>query len=215
MRAPIIAFLAITLIFTSCKDSDTSENDSNIDSVTEEKMNSEIDSDKNENSNAYSNAEEIRSDADISDSNTNPESSKPTENEDKTKPTITNSNLSGNYIKMGEEMDNSCACYCVNINYNGTSEMCLTPSKIFIDTRMVKLNNQTTNIFLANPSSKNTEGKDIPWSKFDKNTPIATITSKENGEIELDWLGFYINGDLAIDYAILGKKTLEGNYKKK
>jgi zinc D-Ala-D-Ala carboxypeptidase len=33
--------------------------------------------------------------------------------------------------------------------------------------------------------------------------------------MELDWLGFTINGDLAMDYAIFGKKTLEGQYKKK
>jgi len=30
----------------------------------------------------------------------------------------------------------------------------------------------------------------------------------------LDWKGFYIDGELAVDYAIYGKKTLEGTYKK-
>jgi len=215
MKAPTIVFLVIALIFTSCKDSSTSENDSNIESVSDDKLNSEMDSEKNKNSNTSSNTADVASDTEVSDSNINSETSNTISSEDKTKPAVTNSNLSGAYIKMGEETDNSCACYCVNINYNGNSEMCLTPSKIFINTRMVKLNNKTTNIFLVNPSSNNTEGKDIPWSKFDKNAPIATITSKENGEIELDWLGFSINGDLAIDYAILGKKTLEGNYKKK
>ena len=80
---------------------------------------------------------------------------------------------------------------------------------------MAKSGNRVSNIFLVNPSAKNLEGKDMPWDKFDKNTPIATLTSKPNGEVEMDWLGFSINGDLAIDYAILGKKTLEGTYKKK
>jgi hypothetical protein len=30
----------------------------------------------------------------------------------------------------------------------------------------------------------------------------------------LDWKGFSIDGELAVDYAIFGKKTLEGTYKK-
>ncbi len=212
MKAPIIVFLAFTLIFTSCKDSNTSENETNEETISEERISSEMNTDKKENSS--SNSETTTNNTAISDSNIDPEASK-TISEDKTKPDNQNSNLSGNFIKIGEELDNSCACYCVNINYNGNSELCLTPSKIFITIRMAKASNQLTNVFLVNPSTKNTGGKDIPWDKFDKNTPIATITSKGNGEIELDWLGFSMNGDLAIDYAILGKKTLEGNYKKK
>ncbi|TVZ27383.1 hypothetical protein JM83_2420 [Gillisia sp. Hel_I_86] len=215
MKTSIIAFLAISLFFASCKDSKTSENDSSIESVSEEKINSEMNSDNNDKSNTYSNSESIGSDNTITDSKTDTATSNTTASKNKTKPDLSNSSLSGTYIKTGEEMDNSCACYCVDINYTGNSEMCLTASKIFINTRMEKAGNQTTNIFLVNPSSKNTEGKDIPWSKFDKNAPIATITSKGNGELELDWLGFSLNGDLAIDYAILGKKTLEGSYKKK
>ncbi|WP_026837801.1 hypothetical protein [Gillisia sp. JM1] len=210
MKVSVIVLLGITLLVASCKDSNT-------ESVSEdkEKTNSEMKTEKKENSNTYSQTEEISKDTEASNSNNNSETSKTTTSEDKTKQNIQNSNLSGTYIKTGEEIDNSCTCYCVNINYTANSEMCLTPSKIFINTRMVKASNNLTNIFLVAPSSKNTEGKDIPWPKFDTNTPIANITSKGNGEIELDWLGFTMNGDLAIDYAILGKKTLEGNYKKK
>lgn len=210
MKVSIIVVLGITLLFASCKDSNT-------ESVSEEKdkTNSEMKTEKKENSDTYSQTEDISKDTEASNSTSDNETSKPTTSGEKTKPNIPNSNLSGIYIKTGEEIDNSCTCYCLNINYTGNSEMCLSPSKIFINTRMVKASNNLTNIFLVAPSSKNTEGKDIPWSKFDTNTPIANITSKGNGEIELDWLGFTMNGDLAIDYAILGKKTLEGNYKKK
>ncbi|WP_010230415.1 hypothetical protein [Gillisia marina] len=207
MKAPILAFLAITLIFTSCKDSSTSENDSNIEVVSDENLNSDMDSDNIKDSNTSTETEDISNDTNISATSNTSETPNTNPSEGKTKPTNSSANLSGAYIKIGEEMDNSCSCYCVNINYVGNSEMCLTPSKIYINTRMVKSNNQTTNVFLVNPSSNNSEGKDIPWSKFDKNAPIATITSKENGELELDWLGFSINGDLAIDYAILGKKN--------
>jgi len=215
MKVPAIILLGITLLFSSCKDSNSPENDSDIESVSEAKINTDSNSDIKDKAN-----NNIQTDANPNGPNAlelenASESSKSSTSENKTKPNIQNSKLGGTYMKIGDEKDSSCNCYCVSINYTGNSELCLVPSKIFINTRMVKLDNQTTNIFLVNPSSKNTEGKDIPWSKFDLNTPIATINSNENGEIELDWLGFSINGDLAIDYAILGKKTLEGNYKKK
>ncbi|RKS43406.1 hypothetical protein BC962_2962 [Gillisia mitskevichiae] len=208
MKARIIILLVITALFASCKDS-------NNESVSEEKINSETSTERNENVIDYSNSEGIPNDSDILNSKNNTPASNKTTKDEKSSTGNLNSDLTGNYIKIGEEIDNSCTCYCVNITYTANSEMCLTPSKVYINTRMVKSTNGTINIFLVNPSSKNTDGKNIPWSKFDKNTPIAKIISKENGEIELDWLGFTINGDLALDYAILGKKTLEGNYKKK
>lgn len=173
----------------------------------------ETELDETDNSDTYSKRTNTNNEG--SDSDIDPETSNPETQTDNSNPESHASSLSGNFMKIGEEMDNSCTCYCVNINYTGNSELCLSPSKMYINIRMAKKSNQNTDIFFVSPSSKNTEGKDIPWSKFDKNVPIATITSKENGEIDLDWLGFSINGDLAIDYAILGKKTLEGNYKKK
>jgi len=211
MKAPIITLLICTLFLTSCKDSTNSENESLENSSIDKNINynTASEEDNSEENNQRSKSETIDSEIDPSIENSSSEKSDNTIIE---KP-ITN--LSGNFIKIGDEMDNSCSCYCLDVNYNGNSELCLTPSKMYIDIRMVKASNNLTNIFLVAPSSKNTEGKDIPWAKFDKNTPIATITPKGNGEIELDWLGFTMNGDLAIDYAILGKKTLEGNYKKK
>jgi len=212
MKFATIILLGITLCFASCKDSETN---SNQDSVSEENTDSELNSEKSKESNIYSQDNNLSKETPTPESNVNSETINSPNIDDKTKPNSENANLSGTYIKLGEEVDSSCTCYCVTINYTGNSEMCLTPSKIFINTRMQKKDKNTTDIFLINPSAKNTEGKDIPWTKFDTNKPIATITTKENGEIDLDWLGFSINGDLAIDYAILGKKTLEGNYKKK
>ncbi len=212
MKTPIITLLICTLFLTSCKDSTRSENkpleDSSVDkNINSNKASEEID---------YSEKNNQRRKSDVLDSDINPslENSSSGKNDN----TITEkpaTNLSGNFIKIGDEMDSSCTCYCLDVNYNLNSEICLTPSKMYIDIRMAEASNNLTNIYLVAPSSKNKEGKDIPWAKFDKNTPIATITPKGNGDIELDWLGFSMNGDLAIDYAILGKKTLEGNYKKK
>lgn len=120
----------------------------------------------------------------------------------------------GKYIKDGET-DGSCECYCVEVSLTGITELCLKEETIFINARMARGNGGVVNIFLVEPAARNTEGEDIPWEDFDKNIPIATFSSSKSGKMELDWLGFTINGDLAMDYAIFGKKTLEGDYKKK
>ncbi|MCM4160021.1 hypothetical protein FHG64_13790 [Antarcticibacterium flavum] len=120
----------------------------------------------------------------------------------------------GKYIKEGAA-DPSCDCFCIDINFSANTELCLKEETIFITGRMSKGSDGVVNIYFVEPASGNTEGDDIPWNDFDKNTPIASITPTSNGQIELDWLGFSINGDLAMDYAIYGKKTLEGIYKKK
>lgn len=130
-------------------------------------------------------------------------------------PPANNKTISGMYVKTGEKTDANCGCYCLDLNFDSTSQMCLVPNEMYINTRLQKNSNNSIDVFLVGPTDRNTGGKDIPWDKFDKNTPIAQITPSSNGELELDWLGFKTNGDLAIDYAIYGKKTLEGNYKKK
>jgi len=123
------------------------------------------------------------------------------------------STISGNYIKLGEETDVNCDCYCLNINYANNSEFCLVKDKMYINVKFEKNQDGTTIVYYVNPSNKNVEGKDIPWDKFDRNIPIAKIENTENNQLKLDWLGFSIDGKLAVDYAIYGKKTLEGNYK--
>ncbi|MBK5193105.1 MAG: hypothetical protein JJE07_07810 [Flavobacteriaceae bacterium] len=123
--------------------------------------------------------------------------------------------IEGQYIRIGEEADFNCECYCLDLNFTSTSELCLSPDNIYINVKFEKANSNVINVFLVNPSDINSEGEKIPWDKFDRNIPIATITPQPNGELDLDWLGFSINGDLAMDYAIFGKKTLEGKFKKK
>lgn len=132
-----------------------------------------------------------------------------------TNPDRSVSNTSGKYIKTGEESDTTCNCYCVDLNAPGNQELCLVPGEMYITARLQKNSDNSIDVFLVEPSSRNTQGKDMPWKDFDRNTAIAKITPKANGSIDLDWLGFKINGDLAIDYALFGKKTLEGEYKSK
>ncbi|CAN5405892.1 hypothetical protein BH23BAC2_BH23BAC2_08730 [soil metagenome] len=122
--------------------------------------------------------------------------------------------MAGQYIKTGQENDNSCNCYCIDLSATNP-ELCLVNNELYISTRFQKKLNNSIDVFLVNPSTRNSQGKEIPWKDFDRNAPIATITPKSNGELEFDWLGFTINGDLAVDYAIYGKKTLEGTFKKK
>lgn len=117
---------------------------------------------------------------------------------------------SGRYIKEGEN-DANCSCYCVEIT-NGETELCLRDKDIYINARITD-NNGRKQLYFSKPSAKNTN-EDLPWEDFDTHTPIAEITPIENGGIELDWKGFTINGELSVDHAIYGKKTLEGKYKK-
>lgn len=117
---------------------------------------------------------------------------------------------SGMYVKEGEN-DADCSCYCIEIN-NGQTELCLKDEEIYINARITE-SGDTKQLYFTEPSSKNTN-EDLPWQDFDTNTPIAEITSSANGGIELDWKGFTIDGELSVDHAIYGKKTLEGKYKK-
>lgn len=123
--------------------------------------------------------------------------------------------VEGQYLKIGEEADINCGCYCLDVNFISNSVLCLSPDKIYIDVKYKKTSTNLINVFLVGPSDINSEGKEIPWDKFDRDIPIATLTPKSDGELDLDWLGFSINGDLAMDYAIFGKKTLEGKFKRK
>lgn len=133
----------------------------------------------------------------------------------KTEAEGTSTTIEGQYIKVGEEGDLNCECYCLDLNFTSNSELCLSPDTLFINVKFEKANSNLINVYLTDPSDINSEGNEIPWDKFDRNIPIATITPQPDGELELDWLGFSINGDLAMDYAILGKKTLEGKFKRK
>ena len=122
--------------------------------------------------------------------------------------------VEGTYIKVGEESDSNCECYCLDLSFTSISDLCISPNKIYINVKYEKTNNNSINVYLTGPSNINSEGDKMPWDKFDKDLPIAIITLQNNGNLELDWLGFSIDDDLAIEYAIFGKKTLEGEFKK-
>lgn len=124
-----------------------------------------------------------------------------------------NTSISGVYIKDDHTEDTNCNCYCIDVSMKSTSELCLTEDKLYINGRFEKSGNNI-NIYYTGKSAGTTD-KEIPWDKFETGTPIAVLSPASNGNLKLDWKGFSINGEIAIDYALLGKKTLEGTYKKK
>lgn len=159
-------------------------------------------------------SEEFPSEAFTESGNTDIDSTK-TESATKTDAEDQSRTIQGQYIKVGEEADLQCGCYCLDLNFTSNSELCLSPDKMYIHVKFEKADPNLIHVYFADASEINAEGAKIPWEKFDRNIPIATLTPQANGELDLDWLGFSINGELAMDYAILGKKTLEGKFKKK
>lgn len=159
-----------------------------------------------DNANVEENIDSVKKD-NLPGSGENPEKSGSSEKNKST-------DIGGTYIKVGEESDNNCSCYCLDINFGTGSEFCLLENEMYINTRFQRNPDNTVNVFLVRPSTKNKKS-DIPFETFDTDTPIATIAQLPGGELKLDWLGFKSNGDLLPDYALFGKKTLEGIYKRK
>lgn len=201
---PIILFSLLSLV--SCKDEPQGAYDPVTNTDTEySQPEAELDS-------------EIEEDIDNGETETDEEADLPGSGENSEISGSSNKNrstiIAGTYIKVGEEKDSGCNCYCLDINFNSGSELCLVQNEQYINTRFQKNSDNTINVFFVGPSSRNKQSE-IPFQDFDKDTPIATISPLSNGELELNWLGFKSNGDLLTDYAIYGKKTLEGNYKRK
>ena len=115
------------------------------------------------------------------------------------------------YIKI-DENDANCNCYCLELDMGNNTELCLQEDEIYINTRYSR-EGDNINMYYVSPSERNTD-EELPWQDFDTNTPIAVLQPAKNGNIALDWKGFAIDGELAVDYAIYGKKTLEGIYEK-
>lgn len=122
---------------------------------------------------------------------------------------------SGEFIKTNAlNTDGACSCNCLSIDFNATRTLCLDEkSGIDIQVNYVLKENLVQVIYL-NGKGNIDDKNPIPWSDFDKNSVVAEI-STANNQMQLDWKGFTIDNKLATDYAILGKKTLEGNYKRK
>lgn len=126
--------------------------------------------------------------------------------------TTSSESISGTYLNTEHQEDTSCKCYCIEVSTAGSSELCLKDN-MYINARFQQHGNKI-NIFYTGKSTGTTADK-IPWDKFETGTPIAVLSQEPNGSLKLDWKGFRIDGEIAIDYALLGKKTLEGTYKKK
>lgn len=122
--------------------------------------------------------------------------------------------LTGVFIHTNAENDN-CACNCVTVDFQNPTKLCLDKkSGLSIMARFKRMPDGSLGIYYE--QAKNQEGitdKNIPWDKFDKSIPIATISYTSNNAFNLNWIGFTIDGELALDYAIYGKKNLEGSYR--
>lgn len=206
MKKQVILF-ALALVLFSCKNQEKQEENEGTDDIqlteqeTEEYNNSDLNTPASQTETSANNEEDrdrenMASPDDIGDQNTEKEQSGQ----------ISNSK----YVKL-DENDSDCSCYCIEVVTSGQSELCLKQNEIYINVRFSQSGN-TTLVYFSEPSAKNTNDE-LPWEDFDSNTPIAEITPTADG-IDLDWKGFSINGELAVDYAIYGKKTLEGSYKK-
>src|SRR5690606_36964610 len=122
--------------------------------------------------------------------------------------------LTGKYRQLDPDEPGSCDCNCIEISYATPTELCIERDKIYINARFARVSNTKANVFLNEVVRSESPDRELPWQEFDKDTPIATVTRQPDGSVKLDWLGFAINGEIAVDYAIYGKKTLEGQYKK-
>ncbi|PKD18237.1 hypothetical protein APR41_03550 [Salegentibacter salinarum] len=193
------SLLCLILVLVSCKNEDKNqEREPDFETEqTENKNTPEKNTEKSTSENSDYNEKETLEAPDSENNETETSSSKIT-------PGTT-------YVKV-DERDANCSCYCLELDMNKNTELCLSEDEMYINARYAKTGN-SVNIFYVSPSNKNTN-EDLPWEDFDTNNPIAVLRPGENGNMELDWKGFYIDGVLAVDYAIYGKKTLEGTYKK-
>ena len=205
--------MALAILFvsiSSCKNSDSGNDVSSDDIITIE---NETRDDRDPKTTDTRTTEDLNRNSNQT-NDASPDGGTVTHPDTPTSNTARTSNAAGTYIKIGEESDSNCNCYCLDLNTAGNKELCLVPGEMYITTRFQKNSDNSMDVFLVDPSARNTQGKDMPWKDFDRTSPIAKIVPQANGEMDFDWLGFKINGDLAMDYALFGKKTLEGQYKK-
>ena len=126
--------------------------------------------------------------------------------------TAITSSSEGTYVNI-DNVDAAAGCNTINLNFNTATPLCIDKDGIIISVSYSRSGNIV--IITFNGVIENQKDDTIPFEDFDTNTTLAEITLKPNGFLKLDWKGFTINNDLATDYAILGKKNLEGTFKKK
>lgn len=123
--------------------------------------------------------------------------------------------LGGRYRKITEEKaDTACNCDCIEIDFDKPTEWCIDKDKLYITAQTRKTGENTAEVYFVSASREISPDRAVPWDDFDTDTPVATISFNADGSAELDWLGFATNGEVATEYALYGKKTLEGTYKK-
>ncbi|CAL67665.1 hypothetical protein [Christiangramia forsetii] len=198
MRIPII-LLCLFLSITSCNDS-KKEKDSEATSSQNESI--EINNDK----------DTSNRDQPLDRNNPNSQNEDDTEDVPEENTTKSSGAISGVYVKNDHLEDTSCKCFCIDVSTSGSSELCLKEDDLYIKARF-QPNGNNIDIYYSGKSAR-TSNEEIPWDEFETGTPIAVLNPTANG-FKLDWKGFSINGEIAIDYALYGKKTLEGSYKKK
>ncbi len=131
--------------------------------------------------------------------------------------TIKTKDFTGSYQRMDDDKtDLDCDCNCLNINLAQTQTLCIDKeSNINIEVKFKEGKESDIAVYFVSGSGNMEGQKDIPWEDFDKNSVLATIDFSSPDSFDLDWKGFTQNGEIAIDYAVLGKKNLEGKYKRK
>lgn len=121
----------------------------------------------------------------------------------------------GRYRKMiKDKAADDCNCNCIEIAYGRATEWCITKDKVYMNARCQKTGDNTADVYFVGSGRELSPDRSLPWKEFDTNTPVATLTFQPDGSAKLDWLGFSKNGEVITDYALYGKKTLEGIYKK-
>lgn len=124
-----------------------------------------------------------------------------------------NTDYSGTYTNLAFAEESNCECYCLKIEAGKSSELCLKPGELYMQADFRKVGNKI-HVFYKGASVKSNQN-DIPWNDLDTGTAVATFSKVSANEYKLDWKGFQIDGKTAVEYALLGKKTLEGTYKLK
>lgn len=124
-----------------------------------------------------------------------------------------NTDYSGTYTNLAFAEESNCECYCLEIEAGESSELCLKPGELYMEADFRKVGDEI-HVFYKGASVKSKQNE-IPWSELDTGTAVATFSKVDANEYKLDWKGFQIDGKTAVEYALLGKKTLEGTYKLK
>lgn len=105
-----------------------------------------------------------------------------------------------------------CNCNCIDISFDSPTEWCIIKDKVYINAKCIKTAENTADLYLVNASREENPERPFPWEDFDTDTPIASLEFQPDGGVKVDWKGFSTNGKIATDFAIYGKKSLEGTY---